>query len=606
VWTVPLGALTTQQLAFFVILVVTFGLLLTERLRNDVVAILIVLALVVSGVLTAEEAVAGFASEPALVVAAIFVLGAGLHRTGVSDRLGTWIGRLAGGGFTRAVTVLMASVALLSAVTHHVTTTAVLLPVTLKLAHERKLSPSKLLLPLSFAASLGTTITIIGAPAFLIASALLQQAGRPRLGIFSIAPIGLALTAAGILFVVLVGRWLIPDRKGTADAESRFRLKTYFTEVKVLGGSPLLGRSVAEVEHDERYHFEVTGWLRGNQRMKAPYGDRPIEEGDVLLVRTTPEELVAFRSEPGLELHPVAQYDPSADGGGTAPADEIGDRMVQVIVAPGAEIVGRSIRGIDFRARYGALVFGLWRRTGWIDQELARITLRAGDVLLVHGDDEALGRIASDPSFLMMVPFQSEPRVPRKAPLAALSMIGTVIAASLGAPLEIAMLAGAAAMVLSGCLTANQAYRAIDPKIFVFIAGAIPLGAAMEASGASALLAAGLQQALEGWSQFGILLALFGVVAVITQFMSDAATTALVGPVAIALAQALGHPPEAYVVTVAMAAVTAFLTPIGHHGNLLIYGPGGYRFSDFVVTGAPLTVIVALIVTILAPLLWPA
>jgi di/tricarboxylate transporter len=598
------NGLSLQQASFFAILLVAVALLLTERIRNDVVAVLVVLALAATRVLTPKEAVAGFSSEPALVVAAIFVLGAGLHQTGLSDRLGAGIARFAGGGWARAVAVLMSSVALLSAFTHHVTTTAVMLPITLRLAKERNIPPSRLLLPLSFAASLGTTITVIGAPAFLIASNLLQQAGRPGLGLFSIAPIGLALSAAGTLLVLIVGRWLLPDRKGPEDVESRFRLDSYFTEVKVLAGSPMLDRTIRELEDDERYHFKVTGWLRDGRRVAAPYGDRRLRQGDVLLVKTTPEELVAFRADPKVELHPVAQYEASADGRNTTAPEDIGERMVQVVVAPRSEIVGRSIREVDFRRRYGALVIGLWRRTGWLDRELAEIRLQAGDVLLVHGDDDGIGRVAADPTFLMMVPFQSNARVPHRAPIGALVMVGTVIAASVGVPLELAAIAGAVAMVLTRCLTAAQAYRSVDAKVFVFIAGAIPLGAAMTKSGASALLAGWLQQTLAGWSQFVILLALFGVTAVVTQFMSDAATTALIGPVALALAHGLGDPPEAYVVTVAMAAVASFLTPIGHHGNLLVYGPGGYRFSDFLLSGVPLTAVVAVIVTLIVPLLW--
>jgi di/tricarboxylate transporter len=598
------AGLNLQQWAFVAILLAAVVLLLTERIRNDVVAVLIVLALAASRVLTPREALAGFSSEPALVVAAIFVLGAGLQATGLSDRLGAWIGRLAGGGWARAVAVLMSSVALLSAFTHHVTTTAAMLPITLRLARERDIPPSRLLLPLSFAASLGTTITIIGAPAFLLASSLLQQSGRPGLSIFSIAPIGLALSAAGTLLMLVAGHWLLPERRGPDEGDRRFRLDSYFTEVKVLPGSAMVDRTIRDLEADHRYDFNVTGWLRDGRRMPAPYGEQRLEPGDVLLVTTTPEELVTFRADPGVELHPVAQYEPAADGGGAADPEEIGRRMAQVIVAPRSDIAGRTIRDVDFRQRYGALVLGLWRRTGWLDRELAEIRLQPGDVLLVHADEDGMRRVAADPAFLMMVPFQSEVRVPRRAPLAGIIMIGTVVAASLGVPLELAAMAGAVAMVLTACVSAPQAYRAIDAKVFVFIAGAIPLGTAMTKSGASDLVAGWLHGTLGGWSQLVVLLVLFAVTAVITQFMSDAATTALVGPVALALAHGLGHPPEPYVVTVAMAAVASFLTPIGHHGNLLVYGPGGYRFSDFLRSGIPLTAVVAVIVCVLAPLLW--
>jgi di/tricarboxylate transporter len=595
--------LDTPQTLFFAILTVAFALLLTERLRNDLVAVLIVLALAVTGLLEPKEALAGFSSEPAIVVAAIFVLSEALHRTGVSETLGRWIGRLAGASWTRAIAVIMPAVALLSAFTHHVTTTAVMLPVALDLSRERKIPASKLLMPLSFAASLGTTITIIGAPAFLIASAALQQAGRPGLGIFSIAPIGLALSAAGTVVVLLVGHWLLPERKGSEPGGNRFRLDDYFTELTVLESSPFRGKTVEDVEGSDAYKVSVVGLVRDGRRLRRPFGPQRLETGDVLLVRTSPEDIVAIRSEAGVELHPVAQYRP--DEAATATEEDPGERLVQAVVAPTSDFIGRTISELDFRRRFNAIVLGLWRQQAWLDEELAQTRLRGGDVLVLQGDEDALERVAGDPGILMVVPFQGERRPRGKAPLAAAIMVGTILAAAFNVlSIEMAGLAGAAAMVLTRCVTANQAYRAIDPKIYVFIAGAIPLGAAMKSTGAAETLAGWLQSAVEGWSQIAVLLALFAVVSVVTQFMSDSATTALFAPVAVALADALGQTPEPYVVTVAMASVVAFLTPIGHHGNLLIYGPGGYRFGDFVRVGTPLTLVAAAIVVLLAPLLW--
>jgi di/tricarboxylate transporter len=597
------SSLSGPELAFFAIALVAFALLLTERLRNDVVAVLIVLSLTLTGLLEPAEALAGFASEPAIVVGAIFVLSEGMHRTGLSDTLGVYIARWAGAGLARALAVLMPSVAVLSAFTHHLTTTAVMVPVTLDLARERGIATSKLLMPVSFAASLGTAITIIGAPAFLIASTTLQQAGRPGLGIFSIAPIGLALTAAGTLFMLLVGHRLLPERRGVEDGGARFRLDHYFTELTVRDSSRLAGRTLDEVERDDRYQMRVVGVLRGGRRLHQRLDRVRVEPGDVLLVRTTPEQLVAIRDEPDVELHPVVQYEPSNGAG--APDDDAGTRFVQAVVAPGSDLIGRTISAVDVRRRYGVIVLGLWRQQGWLEEEMAQTRLRGGDVLVLQGDDEALARVAADPSFLMLVPFHGEGRARRRAPLAGLIMVATVaLAATSTLSIEIASLAGAVTMVLTGCLTAAQAYRSIDSRIYVFIAGAIPLGAAMKSSGASERLAGWLQSAVGGWSQLAVLLALFAVVAVITQFMSDSATTALFAPVAVALAGALGQAPEPYVVTVAMASVIAFLTPIGHHGNLLVYGPGGYRFLDFVRVGTPLTIVCAVLVALLAPLVF--
>jgi len=584
---------------------VALGLLISERLRNDIVALLIILALYLTGLLSPEEALSGFGSEPAIIVAAIFVLSGALHQTGLSETMGAWVGRLAGSSYNQALVVIMPAVALLSAFTHHLTTTAVMLPVTLNLSRERNIPASKLLMPLSFAASLGTTITIIGAPAFLIASDTLRQVGQPGLGIFSIAPIGLSLSLVGTLFMLLVGRFLLPAREGSDDQANRFRLDAYFTELTILPDSPFLDKTVPEVEADDRYSFKVTGWFRNHRAMTRPFKDQRLQENDVLLVRATPEAVVAIRQEPGVELHPIQQYGAPAQSANSEDRD-IADMLVQAIVAPNSDLVNRTIGEVDFRERFGVIVVGLWRQRGWLQQELARTRLRPGDVLVLQGDEESLNRVANDRAFLMMVPFQGETRLKRKAPLAGGIMLLTILAAAFNfMTIEMAALGGAVAMVLTGCITPRQAYRAIDTRIYVFIAGAVPLGLAMQKSGASELLAGWLQNVVGEWSQTVILLVIFAIVSILTQFMSDAATTAVFAPVAALLARTLGHPPEPYVVTVAMAAVASFLTPIGHHGNLLVYGPGRYRFMDFIYVGTPLTILVALVVVLLAPLLWP-
>jgi di/tricarboxylate transporter len=351
----------------------------------------------------------------------------------------------------------------------------------------------------------------------------------------------------------------------------------------------------------------VTGWLRDGRGVRAPFGERPIQAGDVLLVRTSPDAMVAIRDQAGIELHPVVQYRSESERDGASEGDDHEDHhFVQALVAPGSELAGRSLGDVDFHARYGAVVVGLWRRRGWLNEELARIKLREGDALVLQGDEEALSRVANDRAFLMMVPFRGEPRLRRKAPLAGVIMVATVALAAFGLlPLSVAMLTGATAMILSGCIRPRQAYRSIDARVYVFIAGAIPLGDAMEKSGSSQVLANWIQGAVGGLNETVVLLVIFTLVAILTQFMSDAATVALFGPVAAALAQGLGRNPEAFVVTVAMAAVAAFLTPIGHHGNLLIYGPGRYQFADFLRVGTPLTAVIGVVVVIVAQMVWP-
>ncbi len=498
----------------------------------------------------------------------------------------------------------MLSVAFLSAFTHHVTTTALMLPVVLTLCRERDIAVSKLLMPMSFAASLGTTITIIGAPAFLIAGNVLVQAGRPGLGIFSIAPIGISITIAGTLFMLAAGRFLLPAREGGETLADLYRLDSYFTEVEILDGSPFIDRTVTEVASKGPFRFAAVGWKRDGKGLCRLLDEEKLRKGDVLWVHATPEDLIALRRESGVELHPLMEYG-TGEGRGGAAREDPADRLVQAIVAPQSDMIHRSLQEVDFKTRYGAIVLGIWRRGGFLCQELATVKFEAGDVLVLEGDHESLSRIARDPAFLMIVPFHGETRLRGKAKVAGAVMLAAVVAAaSRLVSLDIVMLAGAAAMVLCGCITPRLAYQSIDTKIYVFIAGAIPLGAAMQKTGTAALMASRLQEMISGWNPVFILLLIFAIVALITQFMSDAATTALFAPIAVALAERLGQAPEPYVITVAMAAVTSFLTPIGHHGNLLVYGPGRYRFSDFTRVGTPLTAIVAVLVAVISLAVW--
>ena len=604
----PIQAIS-QQLLLGGLLIVVFILLMTEKLRIDVTAAIVIVALPLLGLLEPDQAFSGFSSEPAIVVAAVFILSGAIYHTGLSNRIGAWIARIAGTGFPRIAAVLMVWVAGMSAFTHHLTITAISLPVALKLCREQEIPPSRLLMPISFAASLGTTITLLGAPAFLIADRLLEQSGRPGLGIFSIAPIGLSITAGGIAMILLIGRFLLPDRKSSIQDEDQFRLDGYYTELVVKPESDLVGKSIQEMENGKDWEIKVVTWMRSGRNRPKPYRRKSIKAGDVMLVRIAPEDLAAIQEVPGLALHPSVKY-PSLLGAvganGDKEAADSGDQLIQAVVGPGSDMIGRSVGEVDFLNRYGVLMVGLWRRRGWLRTRLSRVQLRVGDVLVLLGSPAVFSGIRKSSAFLLLVPFQQEGYRRHKARLAAAIMIGTVLVAAFNViPIDIALLTGAVAVVLSGCLTVQQAYRSIDTRIYVFIAGAIPLGLAMVQTGLSESLAGWLETLVGGWSTAGVMFLLFAFSALATQFMSDAGTTVMLGPVAIALAISLGEPPEGFLVTVAVAAVASFLTPIGHHGNLLIYGPGGYKFSDFLKAGIPLTLLTAAIVLFLAPRLWP-
>ena len=586
-----------QQIAFLLILAGALYLFVSERLRVDVTAMLILLALVVTGVLDSRQALSGFASEPAIIVAAVFVISGGLAATGITEQIGQWVGRAAGKGETRAIAVVMPVVAGLSAFTHHVMVTAMMLPIVTRHAKAHGLSASRLLMPMSFAASLGTTLTLVSAPAFLLASNLIERTGAQGLGIFSITPIGIALVVMGIAYMLLA-RWLLPKRGGEAGDDDYLRLDRYRTELLVVDGSRWSTRPLAELQKSLGDKFRLMGWVRDGQPRDDLGGSSPLLSGDVLLVEASADALASLHDDEGLDLNAIARFGKHATGDGDA-------QLVQAVLAPGSEFIGHSLLDINFARRFNTVIVGLWRRGGEHVPRLADARLREGDLLVLWGRPSRFAELAAHHGFLMLVPFAGEAMRRIRAPLALVILLVTVlIAATEWLPAPLAFLLGAVAMVATRCVDIEQAYRGIDVRIFVMIAGVIPLGIAMEQTGTAQLFAHGLLQVVADWPPLAVLLIMFAVAGLLTQILSDAATTVLLGPVAIELAQSLGLPPTPFVVCTVLGAVVSFLTPIGHHGNLLILGPGQYRFGDFVRIGLPLTVMAALVSAWMARWLW--
>ena len=590
-------AMDLPQILFLLILAGALYLFVSERLRVDVTAMLTLLALVLTGVLDSQQALSGFASEPAIIIAAVFVISGGLAATGITERIGQWIGQVGGRSETRAIAVVMPVVAALSSFTHHVMVTAMMLPILTRFAKLRGLSASRLLMPMSFAASLGTTLTLVSAPAFLLADNLIERTGSDGLGIFSITPIGIALVLVGMVYMLLA-RWVLPKRGGDAGDDEYMRLDRYRTELLIVEGSRWSTRPLAELNKALGDRFRLLGWLRDGKRRRDLGDSSPLLTGDVLLVEASADALASLHDDEGLDLNAIARFGDTVTGDGEP-------QLVQAVVAPGSEFIGHSVRELDFSRRFSAVIAGLWRRDGAIASRLADARLREGDLLVLWGKPARFAELAAHHGFLMLVPFAGEAKRRVRAPLA-LTILGLTIlaAATEWLPAPLAFLLGAVAMVALRCVDIDQAYREIDVRIFVMIAGVIPLGIAMEQTGTAQLLAGGLLHLVSDWPTLAVLLVMFTVAGLLTQILSDAATTVLLGPVAVAVAQALGHPPTPFVVCTALGAVVSFLTPIGHHGNLLILGPGQYRFADFLRIGLPLTALMAFVSAWMARWLW--
>jgi di/tricarboxylate transporter len=371
-------------------------------------------------------------------------------------------------------------------------------------------------------------------------------------------------------------------------------------------GSPWIGKPFGEFKAHYEGRLRVVDWLRHGTRLRRRRNERELQAKDVLLVLASPDEIVSIREERGLSLHAVVKYGDNAEGSERKADESLGEEeLVQALVGPGSPFAGKTIGDIDFLRTQGVVVVGLWRKQGWIREEISQVRVQEGDMLVLSGRQPQFVELAAHHGVLMMVPFKGTKRQLHRWPIAAAIMVASVvIAATELLPAHIAFLAGALAMVLTRCVDLEQAYGAIEVRIFVMIAGVIPLGIAMEQTGTAQVFAGQLLRVVDDWSALYVLLVMFGAAALLTQILSDAATTALLAPVAIAVADSLGLSPVPFVVCTALGAVASFLTPIGHHGNLLILNPGQYTFGDFLRVGIPLTLLIAFASAWMSRWLW--
>ena len=384
--------------------------------------------------------------------------------------------------------------------------------------------------------------------------ALIKRSGGKGLGIFSITPIGIALVVVGMVYMQLT-RWLLPRRSGAHGDDDYLRLDRYRTELLVVEGSRWSTRPLAELQKALGDRFRLRGWLRDGKPRDDLTAGSPLLVGDVLLVEASADDLMSLHDDPGLDLNAIARFGDTLTGEGEP-------QLVQAVVAPGSEFIGRSIRALDFSHQFQSVIVGLWRRSGEIGDRLGDARLQEGDLLVLYGHPSHFSDLAAHHGFLMLVPFAGEGKRRLRAPLALVILGLTILAAATEwLPASLAFLLGAVAMVATRCVDIEQAYRQIDVRIFVMIAGVIPLGIAMEQTGTARLLAHGLLPLVAHLSPLGVLLLVFTMAALLTQVMSDAATTVLLAPIAVSLASSIGLPPTPFVVCTALGAVVAFLTP---------------------------------------------
>lgn len=591
--------MTFQMWLVLALLLLAVAAFAREWAPPEIIALGVLAVLLVTGLADSDEALAAFGHPAVVTVVAMFVLGAALVRTGVAHALGRFMGRIAGQSEVGLIVITMVTVALLSAFMNNIGATAILLPVAVNMAREANVAPTRLLIPLSFGSLLGGLATLIGTPPNLIVSLALPQHGLDALKMFDFLPTGLSIMAIGILYMIFAGRFLLPQRESADDLFDKYRVRDYLTEISILPESELAGKPLAESGLGSDLGLQVIGIVRRRRTYMSPTPSFVLQPGDVLIVEASVEDLMKVRETQGLEIHPEAELsldDLEAD-------DTV---LVEALVAPRSRLRGRTPKQIAFRHRYGVTILAVRREGRTLRNRINRTRFRFGDTLLLQGRQERFDELQDNNDLLLLGALPFEERRSDKAWLSLAIMVATVAAAATGLlPIAAAATVGALAMVLTGCLRLQEAYDAIEWRVVFLIGGMLPLGLAMESTGTAAFMAEKITAGLGGFGPLPVMAGLMLATIAITQAVSNAATAVLMAPLAISAATNLGVSPYAFLMAVAIGSSTAFITPIGHQSNVLVFGAGDYEFTDFTKVGAPLTLIIVLAALLVVPIFWP-
>ncbi len=602
--------LTTEIILIFAIIAIALVLFITEPLPIDITAVGVLVTLVALGPWTGVDpatGIGGFSSTATITVLAMFVLSEGIRRSGLINIIGTEIAERYG---TSPYKQLLAVLGLSGGTAGFINNTpvvAVMIPMVNTLSKKTGISPSKLLMPVSFAAMLGGMLTLIGTSTNILASDVSARLIDRPFSMFEFTQLGILVLVTGVVYLATVGRLLIPERIQMSDELIEgFELTEYLTEVVVTDESPLIGGTVDQCFIELDVDADVVQLVRNKRVFTEPLARKEVRSGDILVLRTDKESLVRLIETEGLELAPDAEVTEDrlqAEEEDVEPEAE--QQLIEIVISPEASVLGQTLESLNFRHRYDATVLAIRRGGEIIHARMDERRLRAGDTLLIQASEETVQRFANDRDFILAQELTLPDFRYNRIPIA-LGIIGAVVglAALEILPIVISALGGIVAMVATGCVRPNEVYSSVDWSVIFLLAGLIPLGVAMERTGAAEWLATTILVFTISLSP-AIVLGLFYVfTAVITNVVSNNASVVLMIPVAIEAAEAIGADPFTFVLAVTFGASTAMLTPIGYQTNLMVYGPGGYTFADFFRVGAPLQLLLAVVTTLGLLFIW--
>lgn len=583
---------TGEAIAALTVILAMFVAFLRESFPTEVVAICGVAALLILGALPYEAGLAVLSNPAPWTIAAMFIVMGALVRTGALNAFTVMADGLAKTNPVLAIIAMMGFVVISSAIVSNTPVVVVMIPVFVQLSKTLGVSASRLLIPLSYAAILGGTLTLIGTSTNLLVDGVARAEGMTGFSIFEVTPLGLILVVWGMIYLRFVGPWLLPERASMADMLSDKTKMKFFTEAVIPPESNLIGRDVLDVQLFKRDGVRLIDVVRGDASLRRDLKSVTLEVGDRVILRSAITELLSLQRNKSLKR--VDQV------------SAVETKTVEVLISPGSRLIGRNLGSMRLRRRFGIYVLAVHRHNQNIGTQIDDLVVRIGDTLLLEGAPADIQRVAQE----MNLTDVSQPAAREfrrsQAPVAIAALLGIVVLAGFGvAPIFLLSILAVAAVLIFRCIDADEAFGFIDGRLLALIFSMLAVGAALQHTGAVGLLVGGVAPFLQGLPPFVLIWAIYLLTSVLTEMVSNNAVAVVVTPIAIGLGLAIGVDPRPLVVAVMVAASASFATPIGYQTNMLVYGPGGYRFSDFLKVGVPLNLSCGLITAIVVPMIWP-